>query len=99
MLEKISNVAYKLRLPEITQIHPVFHVSLLKKHIGEILAITTKLPLSSNDGQLIFEPELILDMRWIKKGSNMVEEFLIKWKKMPHEDAKWEDATTIRDAT
>ncbi|WMV37161.1 hypothetical protein MTR67_030546 [Solanum verrucosum] len=47
ILKRIGNVAYDLELPaELAAIHPVFHISLLNKFVGDLTSIV---PLESVD--------------------------------------------------
>ncbi|XP_019416391.1 PREDICTED: uncharacterized protein LOC109327680 [Lupinus angustifolius] len=72
VVERVGAVAYKLKLPEASQIHPVFHVSLLKKAVGDY-KIETKLPVGMDGEQgEELEPAIVLASRQInKKGENL----------------------------
>jgi len=85
--ERIGTVAYRLKLPTQARIHLVFHVSLLKKKIGDEAVDMIDLPPMTAAGEMLIEPEAILDTRWIKKGSRFVEEILVKWKHLQTDDA------------
>lgn len=84
--------AYRLKL----EIYPVFHVSLLKRYVGNAMPPTVDLPPISDEGQICVEPEEIVDMRWNKHGANFIAECLVKWKNLPAEDATWEDMQLLK---
>lgn len=75
MLQKIGKVAYKLDLPQNAKIHPVFHVSLLKKQIGTKSVVLPQLPFFHELGELIPHPVAILDSRVRRKKL----EVLVHW--------------------
>ena len=96
MEKKIGEVAYKIKLPEGARIHPVFHVSLLRKQLGDIAKASPELPPLTEEGEIFLEPEAILDTRWVKQGKRFAEEQLIKWKTLPLEDATWEPSEIMK---
>lgn len=92
VLEKIGQVAYKLDLPSYAQIHNVFHVSLLKKHIGSQARTSPTLPPLADDGRPKIVPLAIIDRRVVKFQNRPKVEYLIHWANSNVEDASWEDA-------
>lgn len=86
-------VAYRLELPSSSAIHPVFHVSQLKKAVGAHHAITIELPTES---ALWNFPERILQQRLLHKGTTSVVQGLIKWSQLPESLATWEELDFLR---
>lgn len=92
IIGKIGPVAYKLSLPVGSQIHNVFHVSLLRRYHGSGIQASPQLPLHSDASACLPEPEAILDRRTIRKGNYRPKsKILVKWKNAPVEDATWEN--------
>jgi len=56
-------VAYALELPKSSRVHNVFHVSCLKRMIGQHQQAQTLLPMLDDEGRIIFEPEYIITTR------------------------------------
>ena len=63
VLQNIGTMAYKLELPASSRVHPVFHVSCLKKVIGENLPVQTILPELDEERKIILEPEAVTETR------------------------------------
>jgi hypothetical protein len=61
VLQKIGTMTYKLEVPASSRVHPVFHVSCLKKVIGDKIPVQTILPELDEEGKFILEPEAITD--------------------------------------
>jgi hypothetical protein len=96
VLQKIGTMAYKLELPASSRVHPVFHVSCLKKVIGDKIPVQTILPELDEEGKMILEPEAITDTRIRQLRNRSISEYLIKWRKLPAEDSTWEDEYFIQ---
>ena len=87
IVQKIGTIAYKLDLPHGSKIYPVFHVSCLKKKVGDRVNPNPKLPTMMDDGTLAPEPEKIVNRRLKKKGSRAGVDLLVHWKGSDVDDA------------
>ena len=63
VLQKIGTMAYKLELPTSSRVHPIFHVSCLKKVIGDKLPVQVIFPKLEEEGKIILELEAITKTR------------------------------------
>lgn len=96
VVERIGEVAYRLNLPPSSKIHPIFHVSLLKKAVGKY-KVEEVLPTGLEDDRAeLMIPELILATRSNTKRGETKKQVLVQWKGQLVEEATWEDEVTIR---
>ena len=91
VISRIGSVAYKLELPADSKVHPVFHVSLLKKKESSKVVVQSTLPITGDDGQFLVQPVAILQRQMIKKNNVAGVKVLVQWSNLPPEDATWED--------
>ena len=96
VLQKICTMAYKLELPASSWVHPAFHVSCLKKVIGDKIPVQNILPELDEEGKIILDPEAITDTRIIQLRNRSISEYPIKWKKLPAKYSMWEDESFIQ---
>lgn len=97
ILQKVGKVAYKLQLPERVNIHPVIHVSQLKKHIGSMEFPSPDLPTVGEDGRVKTASVLVLETRSLPRNHVLVTKWLIQWENWSPEVATWEYRDFIKN--
>ena len=98
VLKRVGNVAYKLELPATSQVHPVFHVSRLRKrlHDGDNVVDTGVLVEYIEPPTEPHEREKILDHHELRTRHHVRKQVLVKWKDRPDEGSTWENVSTLR---
>jgi len=72
ILQKVGKVSYKLELPHEARIHLVFHVSQLKRKLGQSVQMELQVPTDSVE--IIRETEAIIERRMVnKEGTSAIE--------------------------
>jgi len=98
VVERVGQVAYKLKLPEAARIHPVFHISLLKQFQGSQSQQYLPMSLTTTEFGPIIQPEHVLDTRIIKRNGIEIQQILIQWESFDASEASWEDLTAIKQS-
>ena len=98
VLKRVVNVAYKLELLETSQVHPVFHVSRLRKrlHDGDNVVDTGVLVDYIEPPVEPHEPEKILDHHELRTRHHVCKQVLVKWKDRPDNGSTWENTSTLQ---
>ncbi|GJU76554.1 ty3-gypsy retrotransposon protein [Tanacetum coccineum] len=87
---RIGAVAYRVALPEYAKIHNVFHVSLLKKCLGDPTINPNPLPNDFFESHPLLTPAHILDHRQVMQQGHLVTQLLVQWNGQSISDATWE---------
>ena len=93
VLERVGDVAYRLRLPEGARIHDVFHVGVLKPFHGTPPTSTPALP-PLQHGRPLQAPEKVLRAK-LRRGVWFI---LVQWTGLPSAEATWEPLAAFREA-
>lgn len=96
ILSRIGPMAYKVELPVGAQIHPVFHVSQLKRYHQDNRLHPKTLLMNFTSKQPVINPFQILKQRQIlRDGAHIVEAFT-QWEGLSPEDATWIPLTELK---
>ncbi|KAK4716070.1 hypothetical protein R3W88_014408 [Solanum pinnatisectum] len=90
--KRIGNVAYELELQqELAAVHPVFHISMLKKCMGDPSLIISTENIEIKDSLSYEEISVqILDRQVRKLRTNEVASIKVLWRNQFIEEATWE---------
>jgi len=95
ILQRVGKVAYKLDLPVDAKIHPVIHVSQLKKHLPPTSLVSPDLSTVCTDPMQAMVPQKSLQDHTIIRGSSVVHQKLVQWQGLPEAMATWEDVGVL----
>ncbi|MCO5548616.1 hypothetical protein L7F22_002076 [Adiantum nelumboides] len=97
--DKISDVAYRLKLPEGWKIHNAFHVSLLRPFVGDVSEdmVPEEQP-EVEELDEILVPEQILAHKDRKVRGKVARRYLVKFKNYSPMDAKWMEEAELVDS-
>lgn len=90
-------VAYRFDLPASSHVHPVVHVSLLKKAVKPDIQVSSDIPQHCFIDNVELTPVAVLRRQLIKRGKSVVSYGLIRWSGLPDELATWENLRQLKE--
>ena len=99
VLKRVGDVAYELALPpRLSGVHPVFHVSMLKKYHGDgNYIIRWDSILLDENLSYEEEPIAILDREVRKMRPKEIASIKVQWKDRPVEESTWESEVDMKE--
>jgi hypothetical protein len=98
--QAISDVAYRLELPDHMKIHPVFHVSQLKPYNpNDALRFLGREPpppppvISDDDPRYTIDQ--VIDHREVRRGNRVRTQYLVTFRDQPFHEARWVDSSLV----
>jgi hypothetical protein len=76
-----------------SSLHPVFHVSQLKRFVSSNRPVSSSLPDALPEFQV---PERILQCRIVSRGIHSVVQVMVQWSASPASLATWEDLEALK---
>jgi hypothetical protein len=92
----VGAVAYRLLLPDDCRIHPVVHISKLKRHIPASASVDDDISAIPDDPTTSVQPVYFLDSRMVKKGASHLSQIKVQWLGLPVSLTTWEEDSDLR---
>ncbi|CAM8905337.1 unnamed protein product [Rhodiola kirilowii] len=83
ILERVGNAAYRLALPStLSSVHPVFHISMLRKYISDHSHVLEyeRLQMDDSLSYEVEQPMAILDRQVKRLRNNEIASVKVQWK-------------------
>lgn len=96
VLQRVGHVAYKLDLPPQAKIHPVIHVSQLKKQVPQQADVNEDIEAIPSDPEEQLYPVAILDRKFIRRAGSTVQRTQVQWSTLSPNLATWEDEDDLK---
>jgi hypothetical protein len=100
IIHRISDLAYKLELPDHMKIHPVFHISQLKPYQPNDPAQFPGRPEPPpstlvSDAEPTYSIDRVIDQREVRRINRTRTQYLVTFRDQPFHEARWVDASQV----